>query len=140
MVINKHFFKILRQILNIHMTSIILTSSTVTVCSELSLHLTLRKIAIWMSKNCQKLDIFFKKIDKNCHFFQQNCHWQFCLSIFLKKRQFSGNFLTFKWQFSGGSDRDLEGPGSHILTVRIFYEMIQCPWLIVQQAFPVVFE
>ena len=34
---------------------------------------------------------FFKKIDKNCHFFQQNCHWQFCwikwqfLSIFLKK-------------------------------------------------------
>ena len=31
-------------------------------------YLTLRKIAIWLSKNCQKLDIFFKKIDKNCHF------------------------------------------------------------------------
>ena len=41
-------------------------------------NLTLRKIANWMSKNCQKLVIFFKKIDKNCHFFQQNCHWQFC--------------------------------------------------------------
>ena len=40
------------------------------------LHLTLRKIAIWMSKNCQKLYFFF--IDKNCHFFQQNCQWQFC--------------------------------------------------------------
>ena len=38
--------------------------------------LTLWKIAIWLSKNCQKL-YFFKKIEKNCHFFQQNCHWQF---------------------------------------------------------------
>ena len=28
--------------------------------------------------NWQKLSFFFKKIDKNCHFFQQNCQWQFC--------------------------------------------------------------
>ena len=27
-------------------------------------NLTLRKIDIWMSKNCQKLDIFFKKLPK----------------------------------------------------------------------------
>ena len=31
----------------------------------ISLHLTLRKIGIRLSKNCQKLDIFFKKIAKN---------------------------------------------------------------------------
>ena len=42
-------------------------------------NLTYRKIANWMSKNCQKLDIFFKKIDKNCHFFQQNCQCQGCV-------------------------------------------------------------
>ena len=40
-------------------------------------YLTLRKIAIWLSKNCQKLDIFSKKIAKNFHFFLKNCHWQF---------------------------------------------------------------
>ena len=39
------------------------------------------KLPNWMSKNCQKLDIFFKKIDKNCHFFQQNCHWDKSLSF-----------------------------------------------------------
>ena len=74
--------------------------------------LTLRKTAIWMSKNCQKLEIFFKKIDKNCHFFNKIAignfieinnnfihFWQF----FWKKFHVFGNFLTFKWQFSGGS-------------------------------------
>ena len=60
-------------------------------------------------KNCQKLDIFFKKIGKNFHFFkkiaignffEKNEHfWQF----FLKKCQVFGNFLTVKWQFSRGS-------------------------------------
>ena len=45
-----------------------------------------------MSTNCQKLDIFFKKIAKNCHFFPQ-----------ISKCQVFGNLLTFKWQFSGGS-------------------------------------
>ena len=44
-----------------------------------SLAQTHRKMAIWMSKNCQKLE----KNPKNCLF------W--------------GNFLTFKWQFSSGS-------------------------------------
>ena len=75
-----------------------------------SSNLTLRKIAIWMSKNCQKLDIFFKKIYKNFHFFQQNCQWQFFWKnkkfghfFFLKKYQVFVNFLTVKWQFSGGS-------------------------------------
>ena len=43
-------------------------SAGVVLCS----HLTLRKIDIWISKIFQKLDIFFKKIAKNCHFFQQN--------------------------------------------------------------------
>ena len=37
------------------------------VCFCFCCVLSLRKIAIWLSKNCQKLDIFFKKIDKNCH-------------------------------------------------------------------------
>ena len=40
-------------------------------------NLTFRKIAIRMSKNCQKLDMFFKKIAKSFHFFQKNCQWQF---------------------------------------------------------------
>ena len=57
-----------------------------------NLDLTIRKIFIWLSKNCQKLDIFSKKIAKNFHFSSKNC-------------QRLGNFLTFKWQFSGGSDR-----------------------------------
>ena len=38
-----------------------------------------------MSKHCPKLDIFFKKIAKNCHFFQQNCQKLTFFSIFLKK-------------------------------------------------------
>ena len=33
---------------------------------------TLRKIAICLSKNCQKLDIFFKKIVKIFIFFEKN--------------------------------------------------------------------
>ena len=55
-------------------------------------------IAIWLSKNWQKLDIFSQKIAKNFHFFQKNCHWQFFwtkwqfLSIFLKK-------MSSFWQF-----------------------------------------
>ena len=71
--------------------------------------LTLRKIAIWLSKNCQKLDIFSKKIARNFHFFQKIANsnfveknenfWQF----FAEKCQVFGNFLTVKWQFSGGA-------------------------------------
>ena len=51
-------------------------------------HLNVKKLP-------KKLYIFFKKIDKK---------WQI-LSIFLKKFQAFGNFLTFKWQFFGGSDQ-----------------------------------
>ena len=53
-------------------------------------NLTLQKIAIWNLKICQKLDIFSKKL-------------LLPLAIFLKKCQVFGNFLTVKWQFSGGS-------------------------------------
>ena len=49
--------------------------------------LTLRKIAIWLSKNCQKLDIFSKKISKNLIFFKK-----LPLAIFLKK-------MSCFWQF-----------------------------------------
>ena len=40
---------------------------------------------------------FFKKIDKNCHFCQQNCQWQFCW----KKWQFLSIFFLMSsfWQF-----------------------------------------
>ena len=61
------------------------------------LSLILRKIAKWMSKNCQKLDIFSKKLAKIV-IFQQNCQWQFCwkndnFCQFLKKKKSSfGNF------------------------------------------------
>ena len=65
-------------------------------------------VAIWawpsgkLPFDCQKiaksLRFFSKKWTKNCHFFK----WQF-LSIFFFKCQVFGNFLTFKWQFSGGS-------------------------------------
>ena len=51
--------------------------------------MTLRKTAILLSKNCQKIDIFSKKIEKKI-FFQQKC-------------QVFGSFLTVKWQFSGWS-------------------------------------
>jgi len=42
-----------------------------------STHLNIRKIAIGMSKTCQKLTIFFKKIAKIFFFFQNNYQWQF---------------------------------------------------------------
>ena len=71
-------------------------------------------------KIAKKLKFKKKKITKFFYFFQKNCHWQFFwkkyknLSIFLKKiknfvnvkkkmSSFFFNFLTFKWQFSGGS-------------------------------------
>ena len=53
--------------------------------------------------------MFFKKIAKNCHFFQKiaigNGNFLKKKTIFgiKKKSQVFGNFLTFKWQFSGGS-------------------------------------
>ena len=65
-----------------------------------SIQLTLRKIAIWLSKNWQKLDIFFKKIAKNCHFFPK----KLSMAIFWKKCQVLSldNFLTVKWQLFEG--------------------------------------
>ena len=76
--------------------------------TTVNLNLTLRKIAIWMSKNCQKLDFFFL-IDKNCHFFNQIANGNFVekndnfCQFSWKKCQVFVYFLTVKWQFSGGS-------------------------------------
>ena len=51
----------------------------------LGCHLTLQKIAIWLSKKCQKLDIFFQKIAKNF--------------LFFFKKIANGNFFWKKWKF-----------------------------------------
>ena len=70
--------------------------------------LTLRKIAIiWMSKKMSKTWHLKKKIAKNFHL-KKNCqNFLFFQKIgngnFLKKMSSFGNFLTVKWQFSGGS-------------------------------------
>ena len=53
--------------------------------------LTLRKIAIWMSK-----------LSKTWHFKKRTIF----VNFFWKKCQVFGNFLTVKWQFSGGSGWD----------------------------------
>ena len=63
------------------------------LCSSL----TFQKIAIWLSKNCPKLDIFSKNIAKN-----------FLLFFLIEKKKLKkmssfSQFLTFKGQFSGGS-------------------------------------
>ena len=49
---------------------------------RLTEELTLRKIAIWLSKNCQKLDFFSKKIAKNFHFFPKKLKKRQILAIF----------------------------------------------------------
>ena len=72
----------------------------VLVFTQVSSHLTLRKIAIRMSKTCPFL------IPKNCHFFPKKF---LAIFTFLKKWQFLAiflmeGFLTFKWQFSGGNE------------------------------------
>ena len=73
-----------------------------------SLNLTLVKIAIWLSKNCQNLKFFpencqnwtfFQKVAQNCHFFPKKLP----LTFFLEKMTILGNLWTVKWQFSGGS-------------------------------------
>ena len=117
------------------------TSSHVLIRSTLLRysHLTLRKIVIWLKK-LPKTWHFFKKIAKiflfffqknlQFFFFQKNCQkfsfffkenndkfWQFCW----KKCQVFGNFLTFKWQFSGGSDEDHKA-----------YELIICAMICFQ--------
>ena len=79
---------------------------------SLSSDLTLRKFAIWMSKNAKNLIkisfLFFKKITKNCNFSQKLPLVIFLkklqlLANVLKKNQVFGNLFTLKWQFSGGS-------------------------------------
>ena len=60
--------------------------------------LTLRKITIRVSKNYQKLSIFFKKIAIG-NFKKKDNFWQF----FWKICQVLGNFLTFKCQCPVGS-------------------------------------
>ena len=65
--------------------------------------LTLRIIAIWLSKNCQKLDIFFKKIDKIFIFFNKIANGNFVeknenFVNFLEKNV---KFLAIFWQSNG---------------------------------------
>ena len=59
-----------------------------------------------MSKNCQKLDIFSKKLTKIVIFFNKIANGNFVEKndnfCQIKKKVFV-NFLTFKCQFSGGS-------------------------------------
>jgi len=65
-------------------------------------HLTIKKLPKTWYFFPPKMTNFFI-------FFQKNCHWHFFwkklkfLSIFLNNCQVFGNFLTVKWQFSGGS-------------------------------------
>ena len=56
------------------------------------------------------MSFFFNKI-ANGNFVEKNDN--FC-QFFFKKCQVSGNFLTVKWQFSGGSDLDQFWPKSDI--------------------------
>ena len=61
-------------------------------------HLTLRKIAIWMSKNFPKLDIFFKKY----HFFKKITIGNFVekMTIFVNFFWKNVKFLAFFWKMS----------------------------------------
>ena len=77
-------------------------------------NLTLRKIAIWLSKNCQKLNLFFFKLPKICK------KMKFFGNL-KKKSQVFGNFLTVKWQFFGGS-------GFNILWWLIYCVYISQSW------------
>ena len=65
-------------------------------------NLTLQKIAIPLSKIVKNLT-FFSKDWQNCHFFQQNCHWQFCWKKWQFCQSFEKNvkFLTIVWQSNG---------------------------------------
>ena len=71
-----------------------LSGPSTTQIRHQDLELTLRKIAIWLSKNCQKLDIFSKKIAKNFHFFQKNCHFWQLKNFFFK-------ILAIFWHSNG---------------------------------------
>ena len=76
-----------------------------------------------MSKNCQKLDIFSKKLTKIVIF---------CQFFFDKKGQVFGNFLTFKWQFSGESDSHVcRASRSWKNNIEILYRILSATWLTV---------
>jgi len=70
-----------------------------------------RTVVIWPSVklpfDCQKLDIFSKKIAKNYN--ENKFFWQF----YWKKCQDVGHFLTVKWQFSRGSGCNIELLSDH---------------------------
>ena len=87
-----------------------------------------------MSKNCLKLTIFFKKGIQIVPFFQNIANGIFLVkrTIFGNLKKVFGNFLTVKWQFSGGSAfnciyRD------HILYKRkyilVFYDYIHVTYI-----------
>ena len=70
----------------------------------LTVDLTLRKIAIWMSKNYKKFTFFQKNWQKLSFFFQQNCQWQFCWkkkTIFVNFFEKNVKFLAIFWQSNG---------------------------------------
>ena len=65
--------------------------------------LTLRKIAIWLSKNCQKLDIFSKKLTKIVLFFNKIANGNFVekMTIFVNFFEKNVKFLAIFWQSNG---------------------------------------
>ena len=78
-------------------------------------HSLVQQVMVWPSakltfecQNFAKNLTFKNKIAKNFHFFWKK--WKF-LAIFFEKCQVFGNFLTVKWQFSGGSADDLDPTG-----------------------------
>ena len=64
------------------------------------------KLPFECQKIAKKLTFFSKKLPKIFIFFKIKLPWQFFWKNenFWKKCQVFGNFLTVKWQFSGGSD------------------------------------
>ena len=94
-------------------------------------HLTLRKIAIWLSTNFQKLDIFSKKIAKNFLFFQKKLP----MAIFLKKMKIFGNFfwknvkfLAIFWQSNGNFPEGQTCTGSRPIFSSILFHICVPVW------------
>ena len=69
-------------------------------------HLTLRKIATWMSKNAKKLTFFFQKI-VNGNFFEKK--WKFLVIFFWKKRKYLAKNIKFLAIFSQSNGNFPEG-------------------------------
>ena len=75
--------------------------STTPMFAPFGPNLTLRKIAIWMSKNCPKLDIFF-----NGNFVEKMT----ILSIFLKKIASCGQFFDIQLAIFRGVRSEYRAP------------------------------